>query len=448
MNPDNKASSSFYNLPLATSGVFLGLYVMSLSPNLGAAHDSIYYLRSIETGVALLHPHHLIYNAVGRGWTILTGLDAAVAVPLLNALFGAATIFLLHRLLIETAGAISALFWTLLYAASFGPWFYSSMIEVYILPLPFLIVAFRLATRARPTPGAAIGAGALLGIAILGHQTNALLLPALLWPLRRAPRRLPILLMAAAAATAGIPYLLAARNAGESLAHWSTLYLRELDLGAFTLMTLPKAAVGIGRFFIGGHFVFAFDRLPGLESLLAGHHLADERFLVREMPAAVAATLALLAIAWFVALGVLLGRAGRQYGKLLRGRESILPPTIWFGAYAIFFTWWEPANVEFWIATMIPAFIVGARVTGNIWSKTGDSILVFETKTSILSPVFRWFILPILLFMINALGSIAPLTRVENDYYRARASEIIASGESISPDEWIIGPYVERGKNR
>jgi hypothetical protein len=50
--------------------------------------------------------------------------------------------------------------------------------------------------------------------------------------------------------------------------------------------------------------------------------------------------------------------------------------------------------------------------------------------------------------MINALGSIAPLTRVENDYYRARASEIIASGESISPDEWIIGPYVERGKNR
>lgn len=412
---------------------FAPIYVLTHSPNLGAAHDSIYYLRSIETGTALLHPHHLLYNHATRFWLDLTGMENVVrGAALLNALAGAAALALMHAFLSRTAGPRAAVFWTMLYGISFGTWFYATTIEVYHLPLPLLLTAFGIATLRKLTIGSAVAIGCCHGMAILFHQTNILFTIPLLWLLARTRARLPIAVIYLLSATvvAGIPYLIASSIAGESLAHWSTLYWRELDLGHLTWGTIPKALIGAGRFFIGGHFAFALDDFPA--QILREHYLADERYLVRHLSAPAAMILAAVSGAWFLSLGIFtfLHRGGRSSEKYRTIREALI---VWFLTYAVFFVWWEPANVEFWIATMLPAMMALAF-------RTSEGLR--ESRRYIM-----WLMIPAALSAINYFGSIRFLMDSENDYYLHRAQQYQSHqpGETVTlDDDWILGPYIER----
>jgi hypothetical protein len=47
-----------------------------------------------------------------------------------------------------------------------------------------------------------------------------------------------------------------------------------------------------------------------------------------------------------------------------RGKEkTAFLCLVWFGVYAVFFTWWEPLNLEFWIVPLLPLFLLLALVT-------------------------------------------------------------------------------------
>ncbi len=426
--------------------LFSLVYALSASPVLGAAHDGVYYLRSIESGRHLLHPHHLLYNPVARLWWRATGMgDPVLAVEWLNALAGGLAAALLHRAVSRFAARPLAFFSTALWGFSFGPWFYSATIEVYLLPLPFLLGAW-IALETPSTRRAAAG-GVLVAFAVLFHQTNLLFLPCALYRLRKGGGRaaaaflLPLLLLS------GGGYLAAWRLAGggDSFSYWSTSYLHEIDLGRFTLATPLMAAAGAGRFFFGGHFAFAlpFDVLAAVRE---GHHLDDEFFLVRAMTGGQALLLLTASAAWCAAfLAFLADRARRAAGSqaagghaagsqaasghAASGRGVLVPALAWLLPYALFFSWWEPSNVEFWIATLLPLFL---------------AIPALDPASP---PRRAAWLLPAALALVNLFGSIRPLSDPGNDWYAAQAAAYrhLAPGQVVEvEDDWILGPYIER----
>jgi hypothetical protein len=378
--------------------------------------------------------------------------DAVVAVESLNALLGALTVLMIFRL-----SRRHPLFWAALWGACFGAWFHSATIEVYILPLPFLLGAFALAERgvgmgsrgiadmegggwrrgARSLPDA-IALGALHAGAVLYHQTNLLMLPCLLFALRHAGVRAICAYLAALTIGAGAPYLMAATALGSDLGAWSTTYLRELDLGHFSPSTPIKVIEGAARFFVGGHFLFATPLKEWLAARLGGeHHLADEIYLVRGVTEPAAIALAVATGVWFATTaGLFLRCARRDVSDDLRrrNRTRLQLAAAWFLPYALFFAWWEPRNVEFWIATMLPLFLAG-------------STLEFRGSKGKPIPALTLALVPIALLAINYLGSIRFLADPDRDWYRAQAAAYAryGSGDTIRlKDEWILGPYIER----
>jgi hypothetical protein len=414
--------------PYLLAGGFLALYLLTLSPNLGAAHDSVYYLRSIETGRHLLHPHHLLYNSTARSWWRLTGHDDPVAAAEgLNALAGAIVVFMIFVM-----SARHRVFWAALWGTSFGAWFYATTIEVYILPLPFLLGAFALAEKSPRTTPNAIVLGALHAGAVLYHQTNLLMLPCLLFALRRSGLRTMAIYLGALTVAAGAPYLAASAALQNDLGPWSTTYLRELDLGRLTLGTPVKVLEGMSRFFIGGHFLFATPLKEWLAARLGGeHHLADEVFLVGNLGRSTGILLGIAAAAWFVGAAGLLARGARGF----RWDDSrVRLAAVWFVPYAVFFAWWEPRNVEFWIATMLPLFLAGSTIDFR------------SPDARPLNPRYL-AIIPLALLAINYAGSIRFLADPERDWYRAEAAKYAQYGPGDIvhvKDDWILGPYIER----
>lgn len=409
---------------------FTLLYSSTHSPLLGAAHDSIYYLRSIESGKSLLHPHHLLYNPVARFWIKQFNFtDTVFGIELLNAIAGGATIALLFILLKNKNSILRAVFWTSIYAFSFGTWFYSATIEVYILPLPFLLAALILNPDKK---WSAFLLGLLTSIATLFHQTNLLFLPCGLWRLRRSGIRGVATYLLVTAILVGGSYLAAgsiqfssAQDNIKNTMNWSTKYMHELDLGKITPTTPMKILIGAGRFFVGAHFVFATDFAPRLGE----YHLEDEKFLVRNIDHSYANLLLTASILWFIILTLALIKL-KASGSI--DRNSFTEAMIAFVPYALFFSWWEPANVEFWIVTIMFAVIALSALT---------KMQKFSSKD------FLFLTIPIFLALINYFGSISFLIDSKNDWYLKEAlkHQDAVPGSIIElDDDWIIGPYIER----
>ncbi|RMH54763.1 MAG: hypothetical protein D6679_12845 [Candidatus Hydrogenedentota bacterium] len=443
--------------------VFL-LYHSSASPNLGAAHDGIYYVRAMRTGSGLWHPHHLLPSPLGRLFWRLLGGDLVARFELLNAFFGAATVAALFFILADRFGLFTAVFYSGIFALSFGPWFYSSTVEVYIFPLPFLLVSYRLLFRPRRgeafdgrganASGASAGdaspprssiffSGIAAAFAVFFHQTNLLFVftPAVLLGRRRLRAFLGWCLVFTLLVGAGYFWVISTgRAAGRSdsgtAASWMTSYLHtQRGLGHWSATTIPRMAVGTGRFFVGGHFLF---RLMG--NFGDGrHYLEDERFLVQSMPRERAALL--LAAVFFGMLGtiVFLLAARRAVPKEMTRRFFASAWSrglaAWLLPYALFFSWWEPENVEFWIAPMVPFLLLLAE---------GIPIEPIVRKSRIAVPIL--LLIPLLLGAVNWYGSIRYLRDPRNDYYAFRASEFqpAGPGDRVSViDPWILAPYLE-----
>ena len=130
---------------------------------------------------ALYHPHHLAYSALARAWLNLLGAvglggDPLPRVEALNALFGGVAIGLVwallrHRARVAPGVALAA---TAGAATSFGVWFYSVSVEVYVPPLTLLLATLLILTTPRPTLPAMAAVGVLNGLAVLAHQSNVL----------------------------------------------------------------------------------------------------------------------------------------------------------------------------------------------------------------------------------------------------------------------------------
>jgi hypothetical protein len=426
-------------------------YAITRSAVPALTHDSMGYLLAIERGGdALFHPHHLAYNAVASGWLDLAravGVDASAidVVEVLNGLFGATAVTLVWLILRSRAQLtrLAAAAGTAGAALSFGVWFYSVSVEVYVLPLALLLATFFVLTVPQLTPARLVAVGALNGLAVLGHQTNVLFAAVVLAVVvTRVPRpdRPGLLVRYAVSATGVVVAAYGAvlglavrpRSLGDA-ASWFTRYAQ--DQGApweASPMALPKAAVGLGRALVGGHAAFRLEAVRDrAASLFAGRSLSDEAFLVRDLPPAVAVLIVALALAAAVTLAALVVSGLRApappddpAGRL------VLPLVVWLAAYAAFFLLWEPVNPEFWIPQVTVAWMLAAIAAARVHRAAALAAVAAAVGA------------------VNLFGTVLPATDAGNDIYAVRyaaLADLVDGGDIAIIDRPHLGlGYAER----
>ncbi|MDW8402665.1 glycosyltransferase family 39 protein [Chloroflexus sp.] len=322
---------------------FVALYLLTLTKV--HTYDALSYILDVDRKPwpELFHPHHLLYGPLGAliRW-LATSLgwqgSAELWLQVVNALAGAVGVSLTFLLCRAVTGApIASLAAALSVGWSFAYWYYAVEVEVYTLAAVALIAAlWLLANIARwPTWQTAFWLGVANGMATLGHQTNVLLaVPALVtigWAVldHRARFRLAVAYSLPLAMIVGGAYLWVALGVS-GMRRWDEVWA----------WLTGYARTG----FWGGAIDGA--KLAGL-----GKGWSE--------------TLAMTggAIVGAIALGLLLaGWRGmaRLPRPLLAGTQS------WLLVYSLFFLWWEPDNIEFWIACLPPlALLLSAALAAR-----------------------------------------------------------------------------------
>lgn len=446
-----------WNIPAA---LFLGVavwYVLTMPHNFSAAHDSMEYLTEIESGF-FFHPHHLLYNAVAALWLAVIRMVPgapmpATAIQLLNILFGAGSVVMVYLLFRRRFGIPDppATLLALLPASSFGLWFYSSTIEVYIIPLFFLLGSLYLITIPSISRGHVRMAGLAHAAAVLFHQAHVLFGAAILWNVfaRREltfRNRLTLVreYLFVAVPIVAIPYLVIppiyhhTRTVGDYL-YWLTSYAHTSSFWTPLTITLPaKMLVGLGRAFIGGHFMFALGSVtPVIKGMLSSKSLNDELFLVRTMEPAAALLLTALSVlcAGMVVAGFVYAAVTSK--PVMKSRRVLFSTAlVWLVVYSAFFLFWETTNLEFWIPQMVVCWLIFGAFAGERWRTSGRSLTAGAT------------VLVMLLAGINYFGSMRYLESPDNDYYHVstRMVSTMATPNDlvVAPSTWIYQSYIRQ----
>lgn len=347
---------------VAPPGVFLLTLLLYLG-TLTQVHtfDALSYVTSVERKpwTQVFHPHHLAYGPLGLLAQALGGAlgvrGAALPMQVLNALAGALGVALFFALVRRlTARPDLALLAALLLGGGYAYWYYAVEIEVYTVATLFLILCLWLMAelQERPGPRAALLLGLAQAGAVLFHQTNLLLC---------APVLLVLLGSAGAVGCAGSSgSRRSALGARPAVGRPGPPRSWRLVLGAW----LPVLALAVGLPYLAvGVLVSGLRSWEAFSGWLleyartgwwGGPVTADTwgrlgQGLGETLAQPGGAPLGLL----------LLGLLVLRLRALAHGRRAlVLALGLWLLVYAAFFTWWEPDNIEFWIASMPPALLL------------------------------------------------------------------------------------------
>ncbi|OAN45005.1 hypothetical protein A6A03_02295 [Chloroflexus islandicus] len=315
--------------------VFVALYLLTLTKV--HTYDALSYVLDVDRKPwpELFHPHHLLYGPLGAliRW-LATGLgwqgSAELWLQAVNALAGAAGVVLLFLLgRAVTGSTIAALAAALSVGWSYAYWYYAVEVEVYTLAAVALIAALWLlaAIARRPRWQTAFWLGVAHGVAVLGHQTNALLaVPALV--------------------TLG----LAVSDHRDRL-RLAMAYLLPLGFivgGAYLWVAFGVS--GMRRWDEVWAWLTGYARTGFWGGAIDGAKLAG-------LGKGWSETLAMNGGAIIGALACALLLAG--WRGIARLPRSLLAGLLsWLLVYGLFFLWWEPDNIEFWIASLPPLAVL------------------------------------------------------------------------------------------
>ncbi|WP_322816837.1 glycosyltransferase family 39 protein [Chloroflexus sp.] len=332
---------SLYWSVLLLGVAFAGLYSATLTEV--HTYDALSYILDVDRKPwpELFHPHHLLYGPLGaviRAIATALGWQGSVEIwlQLVNAVAGAIGVSFLFVICRSVTGSgIAALAATLWVGFSYAYWYYAVEVEVYTLAAVALIgvlwLLFKMAQQ--PTMHVSIWLGITQGLAVLGHQTNVLLSVPIFLTIALAVtnrlRRLRLfisylipLLMVVGSAYLWVAIGVSGMRCWEDIWLWLTDYAQTGFWGG---------AID-GAKFIG---------------LLKGW----------------SATLAFFGggVIGLASIGLLVAGRGGVARLPLPLRAGIVG---WLGVYGLFFLWWEPDNIEFWIACLPPlALLLSAALT-------------------------------------------------------------------------------------
>lgn len=435
---------------------FLCVYTLTLTSNFSAPHDSIDYLNGFEQSEGLLHPHHLLYHVTTYSIfqvlkLILPFISNHYLIEIVNALWGAGAILIIN-LFLRTRfhiAPVTAFLGTCLPAFSFGIWFYSTNIEVYMPSLFFLLLILYKISAPTLSYKTFIIVIYLHVLAILFHQVNLIFTPVILWKLWQSRKQIPFVRSVAVYSFFGggivlLVYLLAGwillnHNSTSDFISWIRGYSTQSAYWfPLSPQTAVNATVGFGHALIGAHFVFKVGFIENyINSKFFYHSLDDETFLVRDISSAQAFILLVLTSILLLFLLVSFIKTVLHFKTLYTTKKQIiLPLLLTFFLYSIFFFFWMPENLEFWFLQLaIFWLIILAGIT------TTNRTL--KVKSNI------WIIaMAIMLTTVNYFGSIRWLQNINNDYFFAKIEKARMEAKSgdliILKDAWIVRGYLQR----
>jgi hypothetical protein len=317
--------------------------------------DALSYVTSVERKpwTEVFHPHHLAYGPLGVlalniGRAVGYAGGAALPMQVVNALAGALGVALFYALVRRvTRRDDLALAGALLLGGGYAYWYYAVEIEVYTVAALFLIISLDIVTR--PSWWRSQRSLFLLGLAqagaVLFHQTNVLLcvpvLVFIIYDVRLGENR-----------RTGEPEN--RRTVRMVLESW----LRRWSIYAVTLalaVILPYLLVGVG--------VSGFRSWAAFDAWLTeyartgwwGGPITAQKWA--GLTTGLSETLAQPggALLGLLLLGLLITRLR---ALLASPRLLVIALVAWLLVYGGFFLWWEPDNIEFWIASMPPALLL------------------------------------------------------------------------------------------
>jgi hypothetical protein len=316
--------------------------------------DGIWFAQTIEDASwwpQVLHPNHLVYNALGYGLYHLLGarFRALYVLQAMDAVFGAATIYILFEIVRElTQSAGATLLLIALFAFSGTWWRFATDADAYVPSVFFLTLsALFLLPGKKPRPLHAAFAHAA-GMVI--HQLAVFFFPAAMVALwvqtLREGRRQRLLRAAEYAATAlsltlGAYFLgfRVAAASGSGFWGWLTSHSEDTSF-SFALLrdTLLSLRSWVQLFLIGRLTLVHFTN-PGTVALL--------------LLAAVAAVVSVVGLA----------RHGLPRGLTVRHPAVFRWALVWLGAYALFLLVWLPYHTYYKLFAL-PALILLAASLG------------------------------------------------------------------------------------
>ncbi len=332
-------------MPIGVFFASLLLYLFTLTQV--HTFDALSYVTSVERKpwTEVFHPHHLAYGPLGElalATSVALGYHGGAALPMqvINALAGAigvAYFFALVQRVCQRADL--ALTAAALLGCAYAYWYYAVEIEVYTVAAVFLLICLDLMLRMLRWPSLQLTGllGLAQGGAILFHQTNVLLCA-------------PILVCA-------MHDLQAVRHEQFSQKSYRAWFSRWL-VYAVVLALL----VGLSYFFVGV-VVSGFRSVDAFTAWLTeyartgwwGGPITAKKWA--DLGTGVTETLARPggALLWLLLAGLLVLHGNR----LFRGQPVLVALLLtWLLVYGAFFFWWEPDNIEFWIASLPPVLLL------------------------------------------------------------------------------------------
>lgn len=431
---------------------FLLLYVTTRSNNLSITHDSVAYLAKIGTGELEFHANHLLYTHIvwlaSQPFQML--LSSELSIYLVHACGGAIAMSVFYGIMLYRLqfSVCKAFLLTMLVGLSYGVWYYSVSIEIYIFPLALLLGVFYILLSERYTLLLFFAIASLHSLAALFHQSSILFAPVIIlavfthsgWGMRARISALA-LYVGACALIVGGSYLYAAGTLGKlnSFGDFVT-WLRgnnAIDSGiqAIGIQSAIQGFVGFARALIALNFLFAHDYFSDLiQSAFSANSLADEIYLVRNLGMALSSLLIAAAVILAFLLMAFAALAIRQAATGgVEKRRTVILLLAWLLPYTLFFLIFNPSNVDFWM-TQFAIIVMLLGILG------GERLFLKPYVRRMLG------VSVLLIFFVNATGVIIPAMDEKNDLYKWMALEYESYLEKddmlVIPDSWPVGPHL------
>jgi hypothetical protein len=392
------------------------------------------------------HPHHLLYTFLGRLfflWGRAHGAtwDGLVALQFFDILTGTlGALIAYHLLLRETNDRLIAVLSAAGMIFCHSYWYFSTIPGVRIFATVTPLLAWYALTYVKKLPPAF---GWVLGfahvLAVLGHQTNLLLIPAFLGGIlllkeKTLWERIRASIYYLTALTIGV--LSAYGIIGRYIYYRKTFH--EWLWWVFSYFHSPQKW--------GGHFKpSGFERGGSAMVRAFLPNVPPLKNMTESLTFSAAETI--LQYAVLVLLAVLLLRF-RHYWN--RHRQALWVSILWIVAFVPFFVWWEPWNIEFWVSSTVPCWILLGLVVSDLSKYWKNPVLHLANRGT---AVGVWAALMTLLYFYNFQGSVAK-TMMVNHYdfqellgaldWKVRTNDLLVL-DGINNVHYYIDRFQKRG---
>jgi hypothetical protein len=439
-----------FSSPITVFIFFFSFYLLTITSNFTAPHDSMTYLYMIKSGEHLWHPHHLLYHVSSLGWVhmlrpFFPNVREYFLVEIFDMFWGTAAlcmVFLFFRKRFFLP-VITSWLGTALAGFSFGIWFYSTNVEVYMPPLFFALFSLFIISKKDWQVKDVLAVALLHSLAILYHQMYILFTLIVLYKLFEQRKNISLVKSLVIYASIGIIlvgslYLYAGivqegRRDFSSFLDWTRGYTETTEWWTPLGWTSPLlAGIGFSHSILGGHFILKEPMLQQLfSSFLHKHALEDEFYLVRNLSPALATVLSLLTLVFLVCVLILLISWFKRISSSFKKFQSILIPLLLFQViFSIYFLFWEPEILEFWLTQCIIFWILLVGVQ--------NATRRFNITLALMVAI---------LVSVNYLSSIRFMRDINNDIGYARIKKILPEVTDqdlvVVRDPWLLKEFLQ-----